>query len=78
MSSVLVKMWLGSRTFARATADCFTKDTLTVTWLDTEMEACELPPGEWQSATVISDDGYPLFVLETSARPRQLREREVA
>jgi len=61
-TAVRVICRIGETTFARASADVFDDDVLTISWMDGRV-AEQYPSDRWRSAAVYDADGYPLYEL---------------
>lgn len=66
-----VVLWVGETFFSRCVADVFDGDVLTVTRLDDDAVAQEIPAGDWRTATVYTDHG-PLYCHTAKTPTRRL------
>ncbi len=77
--SVQILQPIGSLSMPRVVADCFDKDVLTLTSVDTDQPVEVLQPHQWLECTVLSDtDGHPVYTIQNSNKLRleqQMRDQ---
>lgn len=68
----VVELWIGTAQHPRTDADVFTKDTLTITSVDTGDVMATYQPGDWKTSITHNGNHNPLYAFTARTPVRQV------